>query len=287
VIPGVGLDYQYFFITVIVLFAWFIIKWDRVKEISQMGGKTGILLGSSVIAADYAFNAFRGSSVGIIDLLIIFLGTVVASYGLRSLKFFWVPATYGLILLLGYQLENITPNYVVLQDWLAGVMASTLSAVGISSVASGHLVSMSTPNGPPLWLDVAGDCTGLQGILAFGILSTMTLLDVKPKMSRVIPIFAIGFAGAFLINIVRLLVIFLTFEYFGVDAGNIMHVYVGYTIFIVWVMVFWLFAFKYLAPAQGALPKRNGDGAPGEPPSSPRMARSGFLRSGSLLSVIG
>lgn len=263
-----GLDYQYFFITVIVLFAWFIIKWDRVKEISQKGGKAGILLGSSVIAADYAFNALRGSSVGIIDLLIIFLGTVIASYGFRSLKFFWVPATYGLILLLGYQIENLTPNYVALQDWMAGVMASTLSAMGISSVASGHIVSMSTPSGTPLLLEMAGECTGLQGILVFGILSTMVLLDFKPKRSRIIPIFAIGFAGAFLINIVRLLVVFLTFEYFGVGLGNAMHVYAGYTIFIVWVMVFWVFAFRYLVPAQGASPKRNGDGATGNLPSS-------------------
>lgn len=255
VIPNVGLDYQYFFITVIVLFAWFLIKWNRVKAITQKSGKVEILLGSSLIVADYAFNAMRGSNVGILDLLIIFIGTVIASYGLRSLKLFWVPATYGLILLLGYQIESLTPNYVALQDWLAGVMASTLSAVGISSVASGHLVSMNTPNGTPLLLDVAGACTGLQGILAFGMLSTMTLLDVKPQMSRVIPIFVIGFAGAFLINIVRLLVVFLTFEYFGVDAGNMMHVYAGYTIFIVWVMVFWMFALRYLVPAQGVLPK--------------------------------
>lgn len=253
VIPNVGLDFQYFFITVIVLFAWFLIKWDRVKAITQKGGRAEILLGASMILADYAFNAVRSSNVGILDLLIIFLGTVIASYGVRSLRIFWVPMTYGVVLLAGYQIEFYTPNFTILQDWLAGVMASALTALGISSVASGHIVSMTMQDGTPLVLDVASSCTGLQGILAFGMLSTMTLLDLKPKMSRLIPIFAIGFAGAFLINIVRLLAVFLTFEFAGEDAGLTMHVYFGYTIFIVWVLAFWTLAFKYLVPAQGAV----------------------------------
>jgi exosortase len=251
IIPNVGLDYQYFFITVIVLLSWFLIKWDRIKAITKKSGRVEILLGSSLIVADYAFNAVRGSNVGILDLLIIFLGAVIVSYGIRSLRFFWVPLTYGLILLAGYQIENNTPNFVVLQDWLAGLMASALNTLGIGAAASGHIVFMTARDGTPLPLDVSGSCTGVQGILAFGMLSTMTLLDLRPKLSRLIPIFAVGFAGAFLINIVRLLAVFLTFEYAGVDAGTTMHVYFGYTIFIVWVLVFWSLALKYLVPARG------------------------------------
>ena len=248
VIPNVGLDYQYFFIMVIVLFAWFLIKWNSVKAITRKSGKAEILLGSAVIVADYAFNFVRGSTVGILDLIVILLGAVVLTYGLRSLKLFWVPVAYGIILLAGYQIENYTPNYLALQNWLAGVMVSAINALGIVATASGDLVSMILPNGTSLILEVAGACTGLQGILAFGMLSTMTLLDLKPKMSRIVPIFAIGFAGAFLINILRLLVVFLTFWLFGVGAGEAMHVYFGYLIFVAWVLVFWALAFKYLVP---------------------------------------
>jgi exosortase len=212
-------------------------------------------LAISVMAAAYLYNAIRGSSVGIIDLLVIFLGAVVFTYGVRSFRLFWVPATYGIVLLLGYQIEIYAPNYVVLQNWLAGVMASAVSAMGIPATASGHIVSMNMSNGMPVQLDVNGECTGLQGILAFGLLSTMALLDVKPKISRLVPLLAIGFAGAFLINIVRLIVVFLTFEFLGVDAGNTMHVYFGYLIFIAWVMVFWTLAFRYLAPARVGTPQ--------------------------------
>ena len=249
-IPGVGLDYQYFFITVLVLFAWFLMKWDAVKSIPNRSSKPEVLLGVFLIVADYAANVTRGSNVGILDLLVIFLGTVIVFYGLKALRFFWVPATYGIVLLLGYQIEAYIPDYTALQDWLASLMVSAVNALGIAATVSGHIVIMRTSGGTFLQLDVASSCTGLQGILAFGLLSTMALLDLKPKASRLIPIFAIGFAGAFLINIVRLLVVFLTFEFLGVDAGTTMHVYFGYIVFIVWVLVFWEFAFKYLLPAK-------------------------------------
>lgn len=254
VIPGVGLDFQYFFIMVIVLFAWFLFKWNAVKALSTHSGRTEMILGISVMGAVYLSNAIRGSSVGIIDLLVIFLGAVVFTYGVRSFRLFWVPATYGIVLLLGYQIEIYAPNYVVLQNWLAGVVASGVRFMGIPATASGQYIFMRLSNGTVVPFDVNSDCTGLQGILAFGLLSTMALLDVKPKISRLVPLLAIGFAGAFLVNIVRLLVIFLTFEFLGIDAGNAMHVYFGYLIFIAWVMVFWALAFRYLAPGGSSLP---------------------------------
>lgn len=248
IIPRVGLDFQYFFIMVIVLFAWFIIKWDSVKGIESKASLPELLGGSALIGLDYGYNAFKVSTVGVIDLIVIFAGVVILNYGVRSLKRFWVPIAYGFVLLAGYEIESVVPNYVALQDWLAGVMASMVNALGITATASGDLVYMQLSNGTPVVLEVAGACTGLQGILAFGMLSTMALLDLKPKLSRIVPIFVIGFVGAFLINIVRLLAVFLTFEFLGVGAGDTMHVYFGYLIFVAWVMVFWAISFRYLVP---------------------------------------
>jgi len=246
----VGLDVEFFIITAFVLLAWFIFKWDMVKGITNRGGRLEVLLGVSLVAADYAFNAYRASPVGVVDLLLIFLATIFIFYGARSIRFFWVPATYGLILLLGYHIEDLTPNYVALQDWLAGVMTSILNAVGVSSTVAGEFVSMNAPGRAPIVLDVGGPCTGLQGIIAFGMLSTMTLLDFKPRMSRVVPIFAIGFVGAFLINIVRLLVMFLTYEFTSLDVAATAHIYLGYLVFVAWVVAFWAVSFRFFSPVQ-------------------------------------
>ena len=261
-IPGMGLDIPYFFIIGLVLFAWFTIKWASVLSLRAKSNFFEILLCAMLIVGVYAYKVFTQSELGLLDMLILFSGIAIGFYGLRSFKLFWVPAAYGVILLLGYQLGSIVPNFVALQNWMANVMASSMQVIGINATVSGHIVAMNSVAGP-LLLNVEGDCTGVQGILAFGMLSTMAVLDVKAKWSRLIPLFVIGFAGAFLINIVRLFGVFLTFEYLGVDLGSMVHVYLGYILFIVWVMVFWALASKYLMP-------RAGSWTPGSPGSIAR-----------------
>jgi exosortase/archaeosortase family protein len=141
-------------------------------------------------------------------------------------------------------------------------MASGMSALGVSSTASGSIVALNSNSSSPLLLNVESDCTGIQGVLAFGVLSSMALVDVKAKPSRLIPIFVIGFVGVFLINILRLFLVFVTFEYLGVSLGNTVHVYAGYTLFVVWILVFWSLAFKYMPVRPAAL------GSPVIPPGS-------------------
>jgi len=246
-IPGVGIDFTYFFILCIVLFAWFILKWDAVKALQGRGTTAEILVGIAVVASIYGYKIVTATRLGILDMVIIFAGVVLAFYGLRSFKLFWVPAAYGVVLILGYQIEAIVPNFVLLQNWMASVMASSMRAIGVGATVTGQYVQLASPSGPIL-LSVESDCTGIQGILAFGMLSTMSVLDVKAKPSRLAVVFAIGFIGAFLINIVRLFGVFLAFDFLGSDIGTQVHVYLGYTLFIVWVLAFWSLAFKYLVP---------------------------------------
>ncbi|MDG6994367.1 MAG: exosortase/archaeosortase family protein [Nitrososphaerota archaeon] len=252
-IPRVGIDYPYFFIISLVLFAWFMIKWPTVKAIVSKGKPYEIALGGVIIAVDYAQNLYFGSRLGLLDMIFIFSALVFAFYGIRSFKIFWVPAMYGIVLLVGYQLEVIIPNFVALQDWMAQVMASSMRLLGVTATVAGHIVYLNAGS-TILGLDVQGDCTGVQGILAFGLLSTMAVLDIKVKMSKLIPLFVIGFVGAFLINIVRLFGVFLSFEYLGAAIGTQVHVYLGYLLFIAWVMVFWSISFRYLMPTPQQMP---------------------------------
>lgn len=246
-IPGMNLDYPYFFILAIVLMAWFTMKWDAYRHLQEKGERAEVVMGLGLILADYAENAYLHSTVGLVDLLILLSGVVLVTYGFHAFKLFWVPIAYGVVLLLGYQIENNIPNYVVLQDWMAGLMASSMRVLGVSASVTGHIVALNSGTNT-LLLSVESDCTGIQGVLAFGVLSTMTLLDAKPKKSRLIPLFVIGFAGVFAINILRLLIVFLTFEYVGVSIGTTMHLMAGYLLFVVWVLAFWSFAFRYLTP---------------------------------------
>ncbi|MEM0117507.1 MAG: exosortase/archaeosortase family protein [Conexivisphaerales archaeon] len=254
IIPGTGIDYPFVFTVGIILFAWFVFKWNNLKSLNEHPKIYEVVGGITVVALDFTENAISHSNLGLIDMLLIFMALSVAFYGIRSIKFFYVPYLYLAILITGYQVENNVPELLGLQYSLAGLMADFMRAIGVSASVNPvqpNIVYLQnyTPDGSlyTMALEVDGPCTGLKGILAFGLLSSMALLDARPTRKQLIVLIATGFTGAFLINIVRLAVIFLTFEYLGVEAGKVMHVYAGYTLFIVWVIIFWSVAFRHIS----------------------------------------
>ena len=220
-----------------------------------------MVIGSTAVATVYSYKILTETRLGLLDMLIIFAGISLAFYGFKSFKLFWVPASYGIALLVGYQLEAVVPNFVQLQYWMAGIMAASMHLLGISATLTGQYVELTSSSGP-LLLNVESECTGVQGIIAFGLLSTMSVLDLKTNKTKLAAVLIVGFIGAFLINIVRLFGVFLAFEFLGPATGDLVHVYFGYTLFIVWVLVFWSVAFKYLMPKQSTTLTSVGPSAP-------------------------
>jgi hypothetical protein len=53
----------------------------------------------------------------------------------------------------------------------------------------------------------------------------------------------VGVLGTFAINIVRIIIIFLTDYFYGAEAGANVHYVIGYTLFSAWLAIF-LFAFS-------------------------------------------
>ena len=238
------------FFTVAVLatvIVWLSMKWPALKALS--GGVTGldVLAGVGILGANYARNLLLLGGFGIADMLISFVGAAVAFYGLRALRFFLLPAVYILILVVGYQLEVAFAEVRGLETWLAGLMGGMMQSLGVPTEVTGNIVAIYGSSA--LLLQVSGQCTGIKGMLAFGSLSTMTVLDVKTRLRRILLVVGVGTAGIFLINLARLAIIFLSAHYIGLDLALAIHSYLGFLLFIGWVLAFWSLAFKHLLPA--------------------------------------
>jgi len=95
----------------------------------------------------YSYKILTQTRLGLLDMLIIFSALVVAFYGFKSVKLFWVPASYGIVLLAGYQLEAVTPNFVLLQNWMAGLMGSAMGLLGVGATVTGQYVQLNSPSG--------------------------------------------------------------------------------------------------------------------------------------------
>lgn len=243
------------------LLVWFAARWDNIAGITETSKPLEKLLGLGIYALLIAYNIYsndiwgyryfvlgipRGPDevgFGLIDMLVAFVSVCIAFYGLRGFKHFKLPAVYLAVLIVGNQLENRITEVAFLQNFLANLITSMLNMLGISASASGNLVTVERI-GQPLAIDAS--CTGVKGMLAYGSLAILMILDVKATNKRKVLSTAIGFLGTFLVNILRLLTIFLAAYFFGIDAGMAVHIYLGYSLFIIWVLLFWTIAFKYL-----------------------------------------
>lgn len=273
VVPGLGLSALSAFTVILILVAWVILEWHKLEEIRRSDGVASILLGAGLMLADYGWNIVNHSNLGLIDMLVLFVGLAVAFYGIRAVRTFVLPSVYVLVLILGYQIEYHIPSVASLETFIASLMASMMQGIGVQAMVTGNIVSL---NGGSILLQVDGPCTGLQGILAFGMLASMALLDARPKLSKLIPLLAVGFLGAFLVNFARLALIFLSFQFLGTEIGSTMHAYMGYLLFLAWVLVFWNFAFMSIAKDSKGLQGPTGPGSLSGAENVPRQpARSG------------
>ena len=246
-IPDVGASLTFTFTVGFTLAAWLALRAEKLAELPSKSGTLDAAAGAALVFLDYAENLYFSSPFGLVDQLTIFIGVSVAFYGVRRFPFFLLPSAYIVILIAGYILEGDLPQLAGLEVWQATLMTSLMNLAGISASVTGNIVSLE--NGVvPIALEIAGPCTGLKGILAFGTLSSMAVLDIKMSNRRLTVILAIGFGGAFVVNLARLATIFVAAFYLGPETALEIHTYLGYTLFIVWVLVFWSLAYRFMIP---------------------------------------
>jgi len=234
---------------------WFIARWQEIAEIKGTGSRLEVLLALGIYTSNIVRNAITLTGrpmFGLFDMLIAFVSVCIAFYGFRGLKNFVLPTAYLSILIIGYQLEFMIVEVAFLENFLAYLITSILNLLTITSSANGNLVTVYTKDRGIFSLIIDAPCTGIKGMLAYGSLAILMILDVKTTYKRKVSCTIIGLIGTFFTNILRLLTIFLACYFFGIEAAMAVHTYLGYSLFIIWVLVFWTIAFKYmLRPSKG------------------------------------
>lgn len=237
------------FVVPFTLLIWFIAKWDNISRIEDRSEVWEKILGVLIYSADISRNiffSFERPMFGLSDMLVAFFSVCVAFYGFKALKHFKLPLVYMLVLVVGYRLEFAITEVVFLENFLASVISALLNLLSIGSRVDGNSVSFHAIDGRIHSLLIDAPCTGIKGMLAYGSLAILMAIDVEaPLKKKVICVF-VGAVGTFLVNILRLLTIFLSCYFFGEEAAMAVHTYLGYSLFIVWVLVYWTIAFRYL-----------------------------------------
>lgn len=132
--------------------------------------------------------------------------------------------------------------------WQARMVAVVISPLGIDSkVTPGSRFSAfyMIKNRTAIPVDLSWNCLGWQSALLFIVSLIAGLRGAFTNLSR-IKCIILGLAGTLLVNILRMSLIVIGIYYVNSLAAMIIHDYLAAFFTIVWLIVFWWFAYAFV-----------------------------------------
>lgn len=155
---------------------------------------------------------------------------------IRMLKFF---VKFNLFAIPLYVILYEGWTLPALQTWIADFTVYVLTALGLSPVLDGLIISIPVPNGN--WAAViTWDCTGWKSLLAFFALVMATDYPNKRKVLGLLLLPVI-----FAVNLLRILFMFLWVHWFDLANYQLVHAVVWSWGLILTILVLWLVWMKY------------------------------------------
>src|SRR5687768_1610150 len=215
--------------------------------------------GLAVVAGLLAFNAATGAALDgpKVAILIVGAGLVaaapflgrrlrlgrkgrsltVASMVVGSLAVLGAPLAVWGLQALTKGVVGTTPIEAFVRFALIAPIGAFLHLIGFAPEIQGQTVTYATRNGP-LALEVGAACSGVQAMALFTGVLALFLWSEKPGARRLAIWCAIGIAGVYVANLLRLVMLFLVGYQWGGDALVEAHAHLGWVFFVAWAILF-------------------------------------------------
>ena len=178
----------------------------------------------------------------------------------------WEKSTFKLIFLMVAVLLMVMPFFTTFNDLLTRLVekvgfyraiqnfvvpyeirmiAVILNAFQIKNIASSAGLSM-LKEGNWREIYISWNCVGWQSFILY-LITLIVGLSGSYKASSKIEAVVIGLFGTFLVNILRLSLVYLFFYYTGYQIGIlIFHDYISNLLIIAWLFAFWWFSYAFV-----------------------------------------
>jgi archaeosortase C (PEF-CTERM variant) len=215
----------------------------------KLGGEQGLessrnfmLIGGAIVAADIIFNYVNNSKLGTLDSMVFFLGIslIAVGTGKKDIKQLGEFGSYissvfiGLYLIfytifgyLNIDFMHIFDHYFILMPTVAFIK---ILGIPIEIVAIETVVLYGAE---PMTIVIGGPCSGLYSMfLLVGIVagySRIEKMDIKKTFGL------LGFAVliAYIANLIRVLILYITAYFYGMDVMMMVHTHIGWMIFAI------------------------------------------------------
>jgi exosortase/archaeosortase family protein len=193
---------------------------------------------------------FGNSPFSIGDFSILLSGLGIFVFGYLGIETFLVAVSIPFIAVIGFQLYGLfLVNEQVLSAPLLPytVFFSTnlFKIVGIPVVTNNNLISFVSHTGDMITLSITPECTGIWSLGTFTIIALFILFSFREAVSlQGFFLLLIGYLGTYTGNIIRIVAIgYSGFLYGPTGAIENTHLYFGWIIFTIWMIIFWYYYF--------------------------------------------
>jgi len=201
----------------------------------------------SVLASFFVFYVMAGFyssvfyGVGAVFYTVYVLGLFLVFFSVRALResvsvFFLVVAgalSFYISEWLEYYMEPLVPYFV-------NFFVLVLRVLGISvTIRNPTSILLNTPKG---FVPVAFEagCIGIHSFLVFSIIAVVTMLEESASRRTKLLWSIGGVIGTFFINTIRVSLIAVVIYYFGYERWGEIHAWIGYALFLLWLMLFFV-----------------------------------------------
>ena len=122
--------------------------------------------------------------------------------------------------------------------YVMSLIVAILNVLGVSATISNpYVIVLHTARGP-LHLGFPWGCIGVSSMLIFSIILVVTLFEESASPRTKLLWAVAGVFGMFVVNVIRVVIIFLTDYFYGSDVGAKVHYFIGYVLFLLWLVIF-------------------------------------------------
>jgi len=118
---------------------------------------------------------------------------------------------------------------------------SVLRLLGVNAYAEETRIMFNTVQGQPMGVPIVFDCSGVESMSTFLLAAAVVFYFFREMpRNKKLAFLAVGIAGTYAANIMRVVIICLSGYYYGPEGAiELVHIHTGWILFAVWMFIFW------------------------------------------------
>lgn len=238
-----------FFAALIPLYGFLLllIKRDKLSAFAEPS-RVNRLLGLALMMASffvyYAVVSFFPSAqfYGVANYTIFVIGLFLFFFEVSALKesfttLFLIAAAISSPLLGDWMESHMEPSV----PYFVQAMGCILTFLGMPvRIVARNALRLEMPHGENMVIGVEAGCIGVSSFVTFAVIIVVMMMEDPSSLRTKLLWSVAGVIGTFMVNILRVSLIFVVIYYFGFENWGVIHIRIGYILFIIWLAFFFL-----------------------------------------------